>query len=154
MSKEKKTESGTENETEPQQETETETDEAGPRYTEDDVPPAGAGSWTPTFLAEVRGKPKQRGVLLIVDALVGVGFAWFHWFGLFVAGALVGLVSETVPRALFAGFVVGVLVLVLHVGVSPVMDAGEFFALSPPSYVAIAAALLMPLWGSLIRGVV
>ena len=129
-------------------------DGSEPRYSEEDLPPAGAGSWTPEFLAEIRGDPLKSGVGVVVAAVVGVGFAWFHWAGLFVAGALVGLFSETVPRAVVAGFIVGVLVLVVQVGVSPVMGAGEFVALSPPSYVAVAAGLLMPIWGSLIRGVI
>lgn len=129
-------------------------DDPGPRYTEEDLPAAGAGSLTPSFLAEIRGDPSKRSVLLVVAAVLGLGFAWIHWSGLFVAGALVGLVSKTVPRATFAALVVAVLVLVLHVGVSPVMGSGEFLALSPPSYVAIAGAFFMPLWGSLVRGVV
>lgn len=134
--------------------TENTEDDSEPRYSEEDLPPAGAGSWTPEILAEIRGDPFKSGVGVVVAAVVGVGFAWFHWAGLFVAGALVGLFSETVPRAVVAGFIVGVLVLVVQVGVSPVMGAGEFVGLSPPSYVAVAAGLLMPIWGSLIRGVI
>jgi hypothetical protein len=129
-------------------------EEPGPRYTEEDLPPAGAGSWTPSFLIEMRESPIQRRVLLVVALLAGLALAWFHWAGLFFAGALVGLVSKTVPRAACAGFVVGVLVLGAHVLTIPAMGAGEFVALSPPSYLAVAAALLMPLWGSFVRGVV
>ena len=134
--------------------TENTDDDSEPRYSKEDLPPAGAGSRTPEILAEIRGDPFKSGVGVVVAAVVGVGLAWFHWAGLFVAGALVGLFSETVPRAVVAGFIVGVLVLVVQVGVSPVMGAGEFVALSPPSYVAVAAGLLMPIWGSLIRGVI
>lgn len=134
--------------------TESESDDSGPRYSEDDLPPVGAGSWTPSFLVEMRESPTQRRILLVVAALAGLTLAWFHWAGLFAAGALVGLVSKTVPRAVFAGVVVGVLVLAVHVVAIPAMGAGEFVALSPPSYLAVAAALLMPLWGSLVRGVV
>ena len=127
-------------------------DESGPRYSEEDMPPAGAGSLTPSFLVEVRESPTQRRVFLVIAALVGLGFAWLHWFGLFVAGALVGSVSKTVPRAVVAGIAVGIFVLIFHVAASPVMGAGEFVALSPPSYIAVAAALVMPPWGSLVRG--
>jgi len=148
MTEQKETGDGTKSETE------VETDEPGPRYTKDDLPPAGAGILTPSFLVEIRANSTRRGVLLVVAAVIGVGLAWFHWAGLFVAGALVGLVSETVPRAVVAGVIVGVLVLVFQIGISPVMGAGEFVALSPPSYVAVAAGLLMPIWGSLIRGVI
>lgn len=141
---------------EPQEDVGTKTEEGddGPRYSEDDVPPAGAGSLTPSFLVEIRESPTQRRILLVVAALAGLAFAWFHWAGLFAAGALVGLVSKTVPRAVGAGVVVGVLVLAVHIFAVPAMGAGDFVALSPPSYVAVAAALLMPLWGSLVRGVI
>jgi len=131
-----------------------EEDEPGPRYSEEDIPPAEVEGWSPEFLAGVRGRPTQRRVALVVAALVGVGLAWLHWFGLFLGGALVGLVSKSVPRAVVAGLAVGVLVLALHVFGSPVMGPDEFLSLSPPSYVAVGAALLMPLWGSLVRGVV
>lgn len=131
-----------------------EEDDPGPRYSEEDIPPAEGDGWSPEFLTGVRESPTQRRVVLVVAVLVGVAFAWFHWFGLFLGGALVGLVSKSVPRAVVAGLVVGVVVLALHIFGSPVMGPDEFLSLSPPSYVAIAAALLMPLWGSLVRGVV
>lgn len=134
--------------------TEAEPEDPGPRYSEEDLPPAGAGRLTPSFLLQVRQSPIQRRTVLVVAALAGLALAWFHWSGLFAAGVLVGLVSKTVPRALGAGVVVGVLVVAVHVLAIPAMGAGEFVALSPPSYVAVAAALLMPLWGSLVRGVV
>lgn len=130
-----------------------EEEEPGPRYSEEDIPPPGVESWTPRFLAEMRENPTHRRIALLVAVVAGLALAWLHWFGLFVLGALVGLVSKTVPRALFAGLVVGTLVLALHVFGSPAMGVGEFIALSPPSYLAVAAALLMPLWGSLLRGV-
>lgn len=135
-------------------EAEGEEDEPGPRYSEEDLPPAGVEEGTPPSLAGVRQSPNQRRIILVIALLVGLALTWVHWLGLFVAGALVGLVSKTVPHALFAGLVVGALVLALHLFGSPVMSTGEFIALSPASYVTVAAALLMPLWGSLVRGVV
>ena len=131
-----------------------EEDEPGPRYSEEDIPPAEGDGWSPGILAEMRENPNHRRIALVVALVVGLALAWVHWFGLFVAGGLVGLVSKTVPSALFAGLVVGALVLSLHLFGSPVMSPGEILSLSPPSYVAVAAALLMPLWGSLLRGVV
>ncbi len=128
--------------------------EPGPRYSEEDIPPAEDDGWSTEFLAGVRESPLLRGVVLVVAVGVALALAWFHWFGLFVGGAAVGLVSKTVPRAVVAGLAVGVVVLALHVFGSPVMGPDEFLSLSPPSYVAVAAALLMPLWGSLVRGVV
>jgi len=105
---------------------------------------------TDVELREHRYQP----AVLVAAALVGLALAWIHWLGLFVAGGLVGLVSRTLPRAVVAGLAVGVLALVGHVLASPVMNAGEFLALTPASYVTIAAALLAPVWGSLVRGVI
>lgn len=129
-----------------------------------DAEPAGASdgresgaagtAWTPAALSAVRSDPRRRAVALVVGALVGVGLAWIHWLGLFAAGALVGLVSRTLPRALGAGVGVGVVVLLATVLADPAMGAGEFLSLSPPAYVAVAAGIVAPAWGSLVRGVV
>ena len=118
------------------------------------VDAAGTDSWTPAFLSGLRTNAQQRYAARGAAALVGLGAAMVHWVGLFVAGALVGLVSESLPRALAAGLGMGVLVLLVHVGASPVMGPGEFVGLAPASYVTVAAALVAPLWGSLVRGVV
>lgn len=108
---------------------------------------------TPRSLVALRERRSQPHVLLAA-ALVGLAVAWIHWLGLFAAGAFVGLVSRTFPRAVAAGFAVGVLALVATIFASPAMSAGEFLALAPATYVTVAAALVAPLWGSLIRGVV
>ena len=111
-------------------------------------------SWVPNALTTVRADPRRRAVALVVAAVVGLAVAWVHWLGLFVAGALVGLVSRTVPRAVGWGLVVGVLALAGTVLTHPVMGPREFLALSPPAYVAVAAGLFAPAWGGLVRGVV
>jgi hypothetical protein len=109
--------------------------------------------WTPDWLADLRANDDRRHAALVAAALVGLGAAMVHWAGLFVAGALVGLASKTLRRAPVAGLAVGVLVLVVHVGASPVMGPGEFLALAPAAYVTVAVALVAPVWGSLVRGV-
>jgi hypothetical protein len=119
-----------------------------------DAEESDGADWTPAALADLRTNDAQRRAALVAAALVGVLAASVHWLGLVVAGALVGLVSEDLPRALAAGLAVGVLVLVVHVGASPVMGPGEFVGLAPASYVGVGAALVAPLWGSLVRGVV
>jgi hypothetical protein len=113
----------------------------------------GGADWTPAWLADLRETDDRRHAALVAAALVGLAAAMVHWLGLFLAGALVGLVCRTVPRAVAAGVGVGVLVLVVHVGASPVMGPGEFLALSPASYLTVAVGLLAPVWGSLVRGV-
>ena len=110
--------------------------------------------WTPDALRAVRGDPRRRAAALAVAAAVGLGAAWLHWLGLFVAGGLVGLVSRTLPRAVLAGLAVGGLAVAVTVLTHPAMAAGEFLALTPPAYVAVAAGVLAPAWGALVRGVV
>lgn len=103
-------------------------------------------------LGAVRTAPRRRRFALVLALGAGLALAWVHWLGLFVAGALVGLVSENLPKALAAGLGVGVLALALTVLASPAIGAGEFLALSPASYVAAGASLLLPTWGALVRG--
>lgn len=127
---------------------------AGPTTGGGAVATAEAGPWTPAFLADLRRRQNPRRAALVAALLVGLVAVWVHWLGLVVAGALVGLVSRTLPRALTAGIGVGALVLVLHVLGSPVMGPGEFLALTPVTYVTIGAAVLGPLWGALVRAVI
>jgi hypothetical protein len=115
--------------------------------------PAGYG-WTPSWLQAVRRRPGRRRALVVAAALLGLGMAWLHWFGLFLAGVLVGLFSRTIPRAALAGLMVGVLVLVVHVLASPVMGTSEFLTLTPLAFVSVAAALVAPIWGALVRAVI
>lgn len=114
----------------------------------------GGGPWTPGPLQSLRHSPAHRRVALVGVVLIGVAAAWLHWVGLLVAGVLVGLVSATLPRAVVTGLAVGVLVLAVQVVASPAVDPGELVALAPVSYVTVGAALGLPVWGSLVRGVV
>ena len=112
------------------------------------------GGWTPSVLVAIRETRKTRWIALLAAGVLGLGLAWAHWLGLFAAGALVGLVSRDVPRAVAAGLAMGLVVLAVQVLAIPAMGPGEFLRLSPPSYLAVAAALVAPAWGSLVRGVV
>ena len=112
------------------------------------------GGSTPAFLVAIRETRQTRWIALLAAGVLGLGLAWAHWLGLFAAGALVGLVSRDVPRAVAAGLAMGLVVLAIQVLAIPAMGPDEFFALSPPSYLAVAAALVAPAWGSLVRGVV
>ena len=103
-------------------------------------------------LAEIRESPRRRAVALAVAVLVGVGLAWLHWVGLLFAGALVGLVSPDLPRAMVAGAGVGVLVLVV-VALSLGNALEATLRMSPAIYVTVGAAVGLPLLGSLVRGI-
>ena len=130
---------------------------SGPQTTRgpDTAASGGVGyAWTPTALATVRSRRRWRWSLLAVAMLVGLGLAWLHWLGLVVGGALVGVVSRTVPRAVAVGLAFGGFVLAVHVLASPAMGAGEFLGFAPLSSVTLAAALVGPTWGALLRAVV
>jgi hypothetical protein len=108
---------------------------------------------TPTALAAVRADPRKRAVAIPAAVVVGLAVAWLHWLGLVAAGALVGLVSRSVPRAIAWGVVVGLVAIALTLLTHPVDPAG-FLAFRPPVYLTVAAGLLAAVWGSLARLVV
>lgn len=99
----------------------------------------------------VRRNRKYRIVALGFAAFVGLLFVWFHWFGLVVGGALVGFVSPRLRDAVVSGFGFGVLVLaVFFLSLGDV--APSVIGMTPVVYVTVAGALLLPVFGSLVRG--
>jgi len=110
--------------------------------------------WTPEWLTEARSRPYRRRSLLVAALVAGVLLAWLHWVGLVLGGALVGLASRTLPRAVVGALVLGLLVLGTHVVASPTMGVGEFLALRPLTYVTLGLAVVGPVWGALVRAVV
>lgn len=54
---------------------------------------------------------ERRG--LLVAGVIGFGATTLHWTGLVLGGLLVGIVSETTLRAIFAGLAFGLLVWLL-----------------------------------------
>lgn len=66
-------------------------------------------------------------------------------------GALVGFLSPTFRRALVAGFGFGVLVLAVF-AFSLGSNVGPAIEATPVIYVTVAGALILPLFGSLARG--
>jgi len=108
-----------------------------------------------TALDDLRGDRRQRLAVTTVAVVVGFGLATLHWAGLLIAGALVALPQRSLPRGLVAGICVGVLVVVgflarlaLAGTLNPVLGMGQ------PSLLALAIGLLLPAFGSLVRGVV
>lgn len=106
-------------------------------------------------LTRVRKDPHRHWIALVVSIGIGLVLASVHWLGLVVGGALVGLVSTSLVRALFAGIGFGLLVLLVWTAslwitgsLSRVLEMGEF------GLVAVAIALVAPAVGSLLRGVV
>ncbi|MEF8784537.1 MAG: hypothetical protein V5A45_01300 [Haloarculaceae archaeon] len=105
-------------------------------------------------LAKMRTDARQRRLALGGAIVLGLVAVAFHWVGLFVAGALVGLTRRSLPRALVAGLAFGVLVVAVFFVATPVISPGNVLVLAPLSYVTVGIALVGPVWGALARGVV
>lgn len=102
-------------------------------------------------LRSIRNKPRYHVAALVVVAPVGLFLAWLHWFGLVAAGALVGLLSPSLPRAVAAGLGFGVLALLVFA--ATLGGAAQLaFGATPVIYVTVAGALVLPVFGSLARG--
>ncbi len=99
----------------------------------------------------IRNKSRYQVAGLTVAAFFGLFLVWLHWFGLVAGGALVGFLSPTFRRALVAGFGFGVLVLAVFF-LSLGGAAGLALEATPVIYVTVAGALVLPLFGSLARG--
>ncbi|WP_238709413.1 hypothetical protein [Natronorubrum halophilum] len=106
-----------------------------------------------TVLERLRTEPRAHAVAVGIAIAIGLLLSWLHWFGLVLGGGLIGLVSATLPRAALGAVGFGVLVLVvfaLSLGGSlrPVLE------MTPVVYLTVASAIGLPLFGSLLRGLV
>ncbi|ELY87839.1 hypothetical protein C483_18118 [Natrialba hulunbeirensis JCM 10989] len=104
-------------------------------------------------LKSVRSEPRRRAVALVLAAGLGVVFAWLHWIGLVIGGALVGLVSTTFRRALVTAVGFGLVVLGLFV-ISLGGATAQVLEMAPIVYLTVGAAIGLPVLGSLVRGIV
>lgn len=104
-------------------------------------------------LSRVRNRSRIHWLALALAAATGVVLSWVHWLGLIAGGALVGLFSRSLPRALIASVGFGFFVLGLF-AISIGTAAWRLPEMTPAIYVTVAAALGLPILGSLIRGVV
>ena len=104
-----------------------------------------------SLLDRVRTEPRAHAMALVVVLVVGLAAAWLHWLGLVLGGTLVGVVSKTLPRAILGGVGFGVVVLVVFAAsLGPAV--GPVLEMAPVSYLVVAAALGLPVLGSLVRG--
>ncbi|PSQ28571.1 hypothetical protein BRD03_02450 [Halobacteriales archaeon QS_9_68_17] len=106
-------------------------------------------------LAAVRRDPRTRAGGLVLGAAVGLAVAQAHWVGFVLGGALVGLASRDLPRALAAGLAFGVLAWLAFAGL--LADGGAFdgyLGAGQLPYISVAIPLLGGVVGSLARGIV
>jgi len=108
-----------------------------------------------TALDDLRGDRRQRLAVTTVAVVVGFGLATLHWAGLLIAGALVALPQRSVSRGLAAGVGVGVLAVLAFLATLALAGTlGPTLAMGQPSLLALGIGLLLPPFGSLLRGVV
>lgn len=110
---------------------------------------------TPAFLTAIRRDDRRRLAATVALVALGLALSVFHWSGLLVAGALVAVPQRSIVRGVAAGFGLGVLVVVGFLGWLAVAGTlGPVLAMGQPSWLALGIGLLLPAFGSLLRGVV
>lgn len=84
--------------------------------------------------------------------VIGLAITWFHWSGLLIAGLLIGVISRSLPAAVLNAILFGAVVLVAF-GITEGVAVLEYHELTPIIYVTVGSAFGLPIFGSLLRGV-
>lgn len=106
-------------------------------------------------LAWIRTEPRAHWVALVVAIALGLAAASVHWLGLVVGGALVGLVTTGLKRALLAGFGFGVVAVLVWLGSLLIAGSlGDVLAMGLFAWLGVGIGIAAPVLGSLLRGVV
>lgn len=106
-------------------------------------------------LRRVREESRPHWVALSAAIVVGLVLSTVHWLGLVVGGALVGLVAATLPRALLSALGFGLLVAAVWALLLALSGAlGEVTATGRFAGLGLLVALVAPVFGSLVRGLV
>lgn len=106
-------------------------------------------------LEALRTNRQARWAAFALATLLAVGVATMHWIGFVLGGALAGLASKDLKRALAAGFAVGLvswLVWVAFLATGGI--ATEYFAMGQILAVSAAIPIAGSMVGSLARGIV
>lgn len=107
------------------------------------------------WLDRVRADRYRRRAAALGGVAVGLAVAQLHWLGLLLGGALVGLASRDLPRALLAGLAFGVVALAVFLASLVVAGAaGPALAMGRLTHLTLAVPVVAGLVGSLARGVV
>lgn len=102
-------------------------------------------------LGSIRTRPRHHFVAMVITAFVGLFLAWIHWIGLIIAGALVGIVSPSLRNGVFSALGFGFLVITLFM-LSHGTGATRVLRMEPIIYITLLSALVLPVLGSLVRG--
>lgn len=103
----------------------------------------------------VRSSPTRQWLLQVLAALVGLAAVTVHWSGLLVGGALVGVLSRSLRRALFAGLAFGAFAWTTFAIRLAVGGALEFYLASGElALVGLVASLGLGTLGGLARALV
>ncbi|WP_435075427.1 hypothetical protein [Halorubrum sp. HHNYT27] len=112
-----------------------------------------ASSESPSPLARIRDEPRTRAVAFAVAVVFGIALASVHWLGLLAAGAASSLVAPTARRGIAYALGAGALALVAF-AVSLGSAATTLPEMQPVIFVAVGAAVGLPLLGSLARWII
>lgn len=90
-----------------------------------------------------RGRGVEVG--LLVGVVVGVAVSTFHWSGLVLGGAIVGIVAPSLRRALLHGLYLGVAVLLAFAGALLLAGSlGKFLAMGQLFWASLAIGMGVP----------
>lgn len=102
-------------------------------------------------LEDLRTDNTQNAIALVAVILVGVGLAWLHWTGLILAGVLLGVISRTLLVAVLNAVLFGLVVLAVFALTEGTQSLG-YLEMTPIIYVTLVSAFVLPIYGSLVRG--
>jgi len=106
-------------------------------------------------LATLREDRRRRLAATAVAVVLGLALGLVHWTGLLAAGALVALPQRSFGWGVAAGFGMGALTVVgflAQLGLAGTLD--PVLAMGQPSLLALGIGLLLPVFGSMVRGIV
>lgn len=101
-------------------------------------------------LGHLRHRRRYHVAALLVLAVVGLFLSWLHWFGLVLAGTLLGIVSRGLREAVLSALGFGTVLVAVFLVSSGA--ATRVVGMEPIIYVTVAGALVLPVLGSLVRG--
>lgn len=106
-------------------------------------------------LKHIREDGLSHWIALVACLVIGVLLASLHWIGLIAGGALVGLVTANIRRAIVAGVGFGLVVLIVWATRLAVAGSfGKVAAMGEIALLGVAIALVGAVFGSLARGVI